>query len=384
MEEDYSEMVERITGENKPLLSLYTRYLKEDKNYIEKTMELHVSNIDFFSHDFLINYEGLNLVDGISFFDQFLGRFFIRKCMWSNEKSMKEYCRSFVLLFDALLSEGLISKSKYDDLQAKLKEQKPLYLIRVKYYNSREHEFEDLMTDWGEWNDEYLLELEKRAPPKKSSPKKAKKASQKRAKKTQKQEAPIAEFSTDPFDFKLILSAKMIELLHMKQPDQHQKHPHWSATDNHWVSCWKVDLYGSTDQKGYHNVIATNAVTYYSIFFTIKEADILDLEYQFHKRLMETILRYVQPKDTSSQVKVSFAFFRGIERTLTGVQTNRILDLDYTQQSFKSPQEVDEFLNSLFVSAIDDGFPQQVFERYCHKDSPFGESVPDNIVPFSI
>jgi len=50
----------------------------------KKTIDKHVSNVDFYINDFLLYEDAIEAADGVSSMGMFLGYWFIRKAMWSS------------------------------------------------------------------------------------------------------------------------------------------------------------------------------------------------------------------------------------------------------------------------------------------------------------
>ncbi|MDB4265188.1 hypothetical protein N9891_00405 [bacterium] len=53
------------------------------------------AHLRFFANEYLLNYEGIDLLEGLEGFPRFVGDWFIRKCMWSDESSLRENIAAF-------------------------------------------------------------------------------------------------------------------------------------------------------------------------------------------------------------------------------------------------------------------------------------------------
>ena len=157
---DFEELREEIIEKNIAILEKFEKYLQE-KGLSDNTSYKHLSNLDFYANDYLINYgteedENGNLImptiiEGIhpNFIDHFLGNFFIRKCMWSNENTIKENITSFKKFYTFLeKEEGLISKKDLEELKKLIKEQKNEWIRKVNLYNDPNIDFEDIMDEF--------------------------------------------------------------------------------------------------------------------------------------------------------------------------------------------------------------------------------------------
>ena len=82
---DYDTYLNKCTDirkTNESLLTLFSEDLKK-AGLAEKTIKRHLSNVDFYINEYLIRTDALPMKNGVTMIDDFLGNFFIRKCMWS-------------------------------------------------------------------------------------------------------------------------------------------------------------------------------------------------------------------------------------------------------------------------------------------------------------
>lgn len=86
--EQYIKACQTIQKTNNLLLQLFEEDLVKSE-LKEKTINRHLSNVDFFLNEFLIRAGALPMEEGISMLDEYLGNFFIRKCMWSTPANIK-------------------------------------------------------------------------------------------------------------------------------------------------------------------------------------------------------------------------------------------------------------------------------------------------------
>lgn len=94
-----------------------------DKKLTKKTIEKHIFNIDFFLNTYYLDrFENESLSDAASYIDDFLGYFFIYKCLWSSSASVKAYGTSFKKFFKLMYEKGHIDKETYEDMLIILKE----------------------------------------------------------------------------------------------------------------------------------------------------------------------------------------------------------------------------------------------------------------------
>ena len=91
--EDYEKACDSIRHENAALLGIFENYLV-DKGLSQKTISRHVGNVDFYINDCLLYDDARTIEDGVAMVDDFLGYFFIRKCMWSTPGTIKSTAAS--------------------------------------------------------------------------------------------------------------------------------------------------------------------------------------------------------------------------------------------------------------------------------------------------
>ncbi len=146
-EDDYEEMAERTIKINDNKIRAFYVYL-EKKGLTKKTIEKHCSNIAFYGNDFIINTceeDEIPTVDMAMFhIDYFLGSWFIRKCMWSSESSIKEYISSFKKFYGWLNDLGAFSKTDYQEFQDLIKQGKEEWLGTMKKYDDPDTDLEDV------------------------------------------------------------------------------------------------------------------------------------------------------------------------------------------------------------------------------------------------
>ncbi len=125
----------------------------------KKTINRHLSNLDFYANEYLINYctdgnaDNLivpTIIDGVfsGCIDNFLGNFFIRKCMWSTENSIKENITAFKKFYTFAEKKDLITKEDLDELKKVIKEQKNEWIRKVNLYNDPNRDFEDIIDEF--------------------------------------------------------------------------------------------------------------------------------------------------------------------------------------------------------------------------------------------
>lgn len=113
--ENYIKECEKIEKTNKHYLDLFTKDL-EQTGLKPKTISRHYSNVDFYINTYLLKEGALSMENGISMLDDFLGNFFIRKCMWSTPANIKSTAASIKKFYKSMLDHQIIEKDDYDEL----------------------------------------------------------------------------------------------------------------------------------------------------------------------------------------------------------------------------------------------------------------------------
>ena len=101
----------------------------------DKTIKRHISNVDFYINTYLLREDAQEMPRGCYTTDDFLGYFFIRKCMWSTPSTIKQNAASFKKFYKCMLAHGHIEQADYDALLADIKEGMPLWLADCEEFN---------------------------------------------------------------------------------------------------------------------------------------------------------------------------------------------------------------------------------------------------------
>ncbi len=145
-EEDYDDMVARIQKANASFLDDFYQYLL-DSGLSENTAGKHLTNIDFYGNEYLLNYEAETLDKGVFPIGSYLGSWFIRKCLWSSPTSVKQNITSFRKFYKWMREQGHISKETYAEFLLLLKEEKDEWIETSRRYNDPSVDFEDVFPD---------------------------------------------------------------------------------------------------------------------------------------------------------------------------------------------------------------------------------------------
>ena len=120
--EEYEYECRKIQTENSLLLFEFRGWLKA-KGLSDKTIETHVSNINFFINTYLLHREALRAKEGvweISFYQVY---WFIRKALWSSVANIKSNAASFKKFYKFMHEKGEIDDEALEEVNWMVKEE---------------------------------------------------------------------------------------------------------------------------------------------------------------------------------------------------------------------------------------------------------------------
>ena len=144
--EEYEEKCKLIKQENESLLEMFEKDL-EGLN--QKTINRHLTNVDFYINTYLLREDAYDFTHGIWDIDDYLGYFFIRKCMWSTPGTIKKTAASIKKFYKSMLIHDYIKTTDYKNLCLIIKEEMDEWQEDCRKYNediddmSFEDEYED-------------------------------------------------------------------------------------------------------------------------------------------------------------------------------------------------------------------------------------------------
>lgn len=363
MSEDYDEMRKRLEEANEKIVSGFINHTVGVKKKGKQRMGKYAEHLQFFANEYLCNYEGIDLLEGLGEFPDFVGNWFIRKCMWSDESSLRENLDAFEAFLGYLEETQQMQKDRLDDLREWIDEERPLYLLRVKYYNDPEVELDEILYEDGLWDDEALMSLE---DPQAGSP-----------------EMP----GKGHLVLNLLLSARAAKFFKLKPP-QLMKLKNWSKSwddsSHHWISNWRCEeCFGMKGTKE-RVFIISNEASRFSFLLRIAPGDINGLFKTLHGKIMNSLKE--RGVSYPSTIELQIATLSGAVPSLTTCQNHLIDYLDRLMErgEFKYIEDLEEGLN-LYLTTINGSyaFPTDVFARLCEEEPPFEEDDGmDKIVPF--
>ena len=139
----YEAECEKIRTENHKILNDFRKHLGLSK-LSKKTIDKHVSNIDFYINVFLLHEEPLRPKSGVNSLDYFLGSWFIRKAMWASVSSIKEYITSLKKFYTFMEEIAEIDSDELLDMKEEIKECKDEWFEAIRKYDDPSTSMEDI------------------------------------------------------------------------------------------------------------------------------------------------------------------------------------------------------------------------------------------------
>lgn len=101
------------------------------------TINRHFRNVDFYINTYLLRLEPLEMTSGIEtyYIDDFLGNFFIRKCMWSTPATIRSNAASIKKFYKSMSQRGYIDKLDYKNFAETIKHTMDFWLEDCEAYN---------------------------------------------------------------------------------------------------------------------------------------------------------------------------------------------------------------------------------------------------------
>ena len=133
--EEYERQCKEIKETNQTYLNDFREALQK-KGLTAKTINNHVSNVDFYINDFLCYEEPQDVRCGCHCISQFLGSWFIRKASWSSCAQIKSNAASIKKFYKLMLDKGIVDEDDYNTLCEDIVDEMDDWLGRMKRYDS--------------------------------------------------------------------------------------------------------------------------------------------------------------------------------------------------------------------------------------------------------
>ena len=132
--EKHEDDFKAIREANKKLLGEFEARLKST-GLSKKTIDNHISNIDFYINEYLLYEDATEARDGVNAVGMFLGYWFIKKAMWASRSSIKSNATSLNKFYSFMCEKSLIDKDDLSDLKETIKERMPEWLATLERYD---------------------------------------------------------------------------------------------------------------------------------------------------------------------------------------------------------------------------------------------------------
>lgn len=144
--EEWEKECERIREENEKILDNFEEWLRK-KNLKDKTIDKHISNIDFYINEYLLYEDVIEAKDGANDVSMFLGFWFIKKSTWASPAQIKINAASLKKFYTFMLEKEMIEKEELDSLKETIKNGMPGWVARMKRYD--DPSITDMGVVWG-------------------------------------------------------------------------------------------------------------------------------------------------------------------------------------------------------------------------------------------
>ena len=137
---DYLDFSEQNEDTNHEYLLLFQEDL-ENAGLKQKNIYNHLSNADLSINDFSGNRMNVTMEEGVTTLGDFLGDYFIRKCMWSSPSTVKTTTASLKKFYKSMAEHGKIEKKGYDYVCRDIKESMAYWQECCAEYNNPDFPF---------------------------------------------------------------------------------------------------------------------------------------------------------------------------------------------------------------------------------------------------
>ena len=119
---------------NEMHLAGFGKWLKR-KGLSQKTINTHVTNVEFYINEFLFYYGASDISQGCYRIGHFLGDWFIRKATWSSCAHIKSNAAGIKKFYAYLLEKNVVEQEDYDELCQIIKDDMPEWLEEMERYD---------------------------------------------------------------------------------------------------------------------------------------------------------------------------------------------------------------------------------------------------------
>jgi hypothetical protein len=341
--DSYEKRRAELESANLPLFHGFHGYLIK-KRVGKRVSCNHIDRLEFFANVFLIDYQDQALAEGYDEVSAFLGDWFIRKDMGSDEASLSANIETFQKFYDYLRSIGHLDELRHAELQTLIEDSKGDWLHYLKRYNDPSIELEDV------WDFEDSDDLD-----------------------------PADEERAGESHFVFMLSGLAAKHFEVRSSDL-PKVDHF-GDQGHWSSCWRCDAITSHTPSRTTYFLLTNARTLYSLVIPNTDHQIGSLLSMFFHVLQKEI-KLLNPSIALPH-GCAFSLARGQPRSLIGSQNELIrCTIHLFAKPDPSLEVLCRHLNHIPMTALEEDFPDKAFKKYLAADPPTASESNDAIIPF--
>lgn len=135
--DQYLEECKKIKERNYLLLDLFKDDLIQS-GLKDKTISRHLSNVEFYINEFLLYTDAYLMEEGLNMLDDYLGNFYICKCLWSTPGNIKSTAASIKKFYKSMVDHGKVDKEDYYDLCSLIKDSMDIWQMDCAIYNDPE------------------------------------------------------------------------------------------------------------------------------------------------------------------------------------------------------------------------------------------------------
>jgi hypothetical protein len=136
----YEAACDRIRKENETLLKEFRSWLASD-GLSQKVIDGHIDNVGFFIDTFLLRDGAVPAAAGATKVCNFLGGWFIRKCLWANKSSIRANAASLKKFYTFMVEQGKTPPEDLEILKEDIKEEMDEWLAELRRFDSLADEF---------------------------------------------------------------------------------------------------------------------------------------------------------------------------------------------------------------------------------------------------
>ena len=132
---NHADAFEKRQQENECYITAFEESMRNE-GLSKKTIRKHLNNVNFFLDVYLLHEDPLEMSEGCRRIDDFLGYFFICKCMWSSPASIKENITSLKKFYALMVEIGSVKEDEYAAMLDEINASKDIWIDSCKRFDS--------------------------------------------------------------------------------------------------------------------------------------------------------------------------------------------------------------------------------------------------------